>query len=93
MKTCTECGHEEEEVIDVLDHVHQTTVIPAKAATCSSVGNTEGSYCSKCEEVFVEQQYIPMDHSFVNGECKYCGTTDKPSAGFEMELTIKVFRS
>jgi len=86
VQTCSKCGDRIEETIAKLDHVHIPASVPAVAATCSSLGKTEGSYCSKCNEVLTAQKDIPMDHSFANGACKYCGTTDKPSTGLTMQL-------
>ena len=86
VQTCSKCGDRIEETIAKLDHVHVPTSVPAVTATCSSLGKTEGSYCSKCNEVLTAQDDIPMDHSFANGACKYCGTTDIPSAGLTLQL-------
>ncbi|MBO5293702.1 MAG: hypothetical protein J6B71_00415 [Clostridia bacterium] len=38
---------------------HTATVKPAVAPTCTETGLTEGSYCSVCNEVLVEQKEIP----------------------------------
>lgn len=43
---------------------HTEEVIPAKEATCTETGLTEGKKCSVCGEVLVEQQEVPMkDHT------------------------------
>lgn len=43
---------------------HTEEVIPAKEATCTATGLTEGKKCSVCGEVLVEQQEVPMkDHT------------------------------
>ena len=81
MRVCTECGFEDKEAIPKNDHVHDVQIRPAVEATCTTVGKTEGSYCAKCEMTLVSQESIPMNHAFVNGECKYCHTTDAPSIG------------
>jgi len=86
VQTCSKCGDRIEETIAKLDHVHIPASISAISATCSSLGKTEGSYCSKCNEVLTAQKDVPMDHSFSNGVCKYCGTTDMPSTGLTMQL-------
>ena len=84
MRSCTKCEYEEREAIPKSDHVHDVTVIPAVEATCTSTGKTEGTYCSKCEMILTSQKITPMNHSFVDGACKYCGTTDVPSIGLAM---------
>ena len=84
MRSCTKCEYEEREAIPKSDHVHDVTVIPAVEATCTSTGKTEGAYCSKCEMILTSQKITPMNHSFVDGACKYCGTTDVPSIGLSM---------
>ena len=44
---------------------HNTTTLPAVAPTCTETGLTEGSYCSKCGEVFSEQTVVPATgHSY-----------------------------
>lgn len=58
------CEGEKEEIIPKKNH----TVVsdPAKAATCTENGLTEGSHCSVCNEVFVEQNVVPATgvHSY-----------------------------
>jgi len=55
-KTCKRagCGVTEGEPIS-----HTTVTDPAKAVGCEDYGLTEGSHCSTCGEVFVEQTVIP----------------------------------
>ena len=84
MRSCTKCEYEEREAIPKSDHVHDITAILAVEATCTSTGKTEGAYCSKCEMILTSQKITPMNHSFVDGACKYCGTTDVPSIGLAM---------
>ncbi len=39
-------------------HVHTPVTDPAVAATCTTIGMTEGSHCSECGEVIVAQEEI-----------------------------------
>ena len=48
--------------------------------TCMSTGLTEGTHCSVCKTVYVEQQVIEARHIYENGICKFCGER-QPSAG------------
>ena len=68
---CTICGIE---LVPAFGHteVVDTAVTP----TCITTGLTEGSHCSKCDEVFVEQQYIPA-----------LGHTEVTDAGFAPTYT------
>ena len=55
--TCETCG-EEYGKLDPSRHEH-TETLPAKAATCTEDGLTEGSKCTDCGEVLVEQKAVP----------------------------------
>jgi hypothetical protein len=60
-KTCKLCGITEGEA---LGHIEE--VIEGKAATCEETGLTDGVRCSRCGEILVEQQIIPIiSHNFV----------------------------
>ena len=65
--TCTEggekvcycdCGEKLSEIIASTSHKEQ--IIPAKDATCTEKGLTEGKMCSACGEILVAQQQTPM---------------------------------
>ncbi len=62
-RTCSRCKTVETREIAALGH---TVVIDtAVAATCTETGLTEGSHCSTCNAVLVEQQIIPaLDHDY-----------------------------
>ncbi len=50
---------------DVEPHVHTVEVLPAKAATCTTSGLTEGKKCSDCGITLTAQQVIPAKgHNF-----------------------------
>ncbi len=60
---------------------HELVTAPAVAATCTSTGLTEGSYCADCGTVYSVQQEVPMlDHNPVEvaevpATCTEKGTT------------------
>ncbi len=39
---------------------HKVVIDPAKEATCTETGETEGKHCADCGEVFVEKKETPM---------------------------------
>ena len=55
--TCKTCKKTKTEKINALGHKIVTD--PAVEATCEKDGKTEGSHCSVCSKVFVEQDVIP----------------------------------
>lgn len=62
--TCKNCNDVKYETINYSDH--KTVTDAAVAATCSSIGLTEGSHCETCGEVFEAQEVISMtEHDFV----------------------------
>ena len=54
--TCTKCGESYTETIAKLPHTEE--ILPAKAATCTETGLTEGKKCSVCGEILVAQKTI-----------------------------------
>lgn len=70
--TCTKCNSTRDDVISPTGH---TPVIDeAVAPTCQTTGLTEGSHCSKCGAVIVEQEIIPLsehDYKLIGGK-SYC---------------------
>ena len=65
--TCTRCGATRTEAIaKTADHTPVS--MPAKAATCTEAGLTEGSKCSTCGAVLKAQESIPAKgHSWDGG--------------------------
>lgn len=55
--TCTECGDSYTKTIPATGH--KLTTIPAKVATCTATGLTEGKKCTVCGTVTVPQQTVP----------------------------------
>ncbi len=91
--TCSVCGYKKTESIPA--NGHSLTKIAAVAPTCTSPGQTEGSYCSVCGIVVSGQESInALGHDFVDTitpptvttdgytthTCSRCGYTYKDSA-------------
>lgn len=77
--TCSKCGNTKTEQIEKIEHTPET--VPAKDATCTEKGKTEGSKCSVCKEVLTAQEDIDaLGHNFsitVSGTqptCRHGGT-------------------
>ena len=72
--TCTEAGYDYYECSRDASHYytvtidkteHTAVVVPAKAATCTETGLTEGKECKICGATLVEQKEIPaLDHDW-----------------------------
>ncbi len=54
---CQSCGEEVTGTIPALGH--ETVIDNAVAPSCTQNGKSEGSHCSRCNKVFVEQEVIP----------------------------------
>ncbi len=70
---CENCGQPNttDIVLDKIAHTSETD--EAVAPTCTATGLTEGSHCSVCEEVLVEQTVVDMvAHNYVDGKCSVC---------------------
>ncbi len=87
--TCTESGLTSGARCDICGKItvpqdetpkidHTFVVDIAIDATCISTGLTEGSHCEVCGEVETAQQITPItaNHSFVDGDCEWCGALD-----------------
>ena len=59
--SCNICGYERDSECAHLN----MEIVPEVEATCTTPGLTEGSYCSACNEILVEQEAVPaLDHDF-----------------------------
>ena len=83
--TCTERGYTEytcgcgdnykDNYVEALGH--EEVIDEAVEATCTTDGLTEGSHCSRCDEVITEQEVITaLGHDFDDGICTACGAID-----------------
>ena len=79
-RICDDCGFTEFLQIPTLEHT--AVVDEALAATCTLDGRTEGSHCSVCKQVIVEQQAIPatghalVENAAVKETCTLDGKTE-----------------
>ena len=72
-RTC-ECGETETREVAALGHTEE--IVPAKEATCTEDGLTEGKKCAVCGETLVAQEVIPaLGHSWKGVECERCDAT------------------
>ncbi len=72
-QTCTRCGHVLQPALN-----HNIVIDEAVAATCTTTGLTEGSHCTRCDDLTVEQQVIKaLGHNIVIDEAvaATCTTT------------------
>jgi len=66
-KSCTKCGYASTEWFEAENTMiaHMVTTQYGSAATCTTPGLTQGSYCARCELVLEEQTVIPAKgHSY-----------------------------
>ena len=85
--TCTETGvktrtckrdFSHTETVTIAKTEHTAVVVPAKAATCTETGLTEGKECKICGATLVEQKEIPaLDHDWDNGKVTTPATCTK----------------
>ena len=69
--TCSRCGTTKTETVAAKGHTEVTD--PAVAPTCTTAGKTQGSHCSVCGYVLVEQQEIAkLAHTYVGHVCSRC---------------------
>ena len=82
VRVCTLCSDREEKAIEKTDD-HIPVIDAAVPATCKDTGLSEGSYCSLCNKVLVEQTVVPTtdDHTPVTdaavpATCKDTGLSE-----------------
>ncbi len=75
------------------EHEHSPEILSAVPATCTSTGLTEGSKCSECGEILVEQkETAKFEHEYENdydATCNLCNAEREAlisSEGLEFEL-------
>lgn len=66
------CGNQLDSII-IPALGHTEVIDEGKASTCTEEGLTEGSHCSVCGMVLIEQEPIPISHAYEDGICKICG--------------------
>ncbi len=76
--TCIHCGDSYVgDFVPATNHEGTIVIIPAIPATCTTPGQTEGSYCSACGTVFAESELIPAgQHAPVKVEGKPATCTE-----------------
>ncbi len=80
---------------DIAAHEHAEEVIPAKEATCSETGLTEGKKCSACGEIIVKQEEVarkPHTEEAIPGKEATCladGLTEGKKCSVCGEITVK----
>ena len=85
--TCTEAGYDYYEcsrdashhyTVAIAKTEHTPVPVPAKAATCTETGLTEGSKCQTCGVTLVKQEVTPaLDHDWDNGKVTTPATCTK----------------
>ena len=90
-ESCNSCGF-----IRDAECAHlNTDIIPAVAPTCTGTGLTEGSVCSKCEEILIAQETVgALGHSeeVIEGKAATCtesGLTEGKKCSTCGEVTLK----
>ena len=64
--TCKRCGETRTETIAALGHDLVTD--PAKAATCTEPGLTEGQHCTRCDYMVAQQEVPALGHGWDDGK-------------------------
>ena len=76
--------------IDVGDCQHIEVVDQASEPSCDVDGYTEGTHCSICNKILVEQQTIPATgHNFINDLCTICNEYDRNSDTYKYAMLKK----
>ncbi|MBQ7309599.1 MAG: leucine-rich repeat protein [Clostridia bacterium] len=68
--------------------LHEEVVLPAKEATCTEDGLTEGKVCALCELVIVPQEVVKATgHQYDGVVCTVCGYESNASQGLSFVLS------
>ena len=93
--TCTASGCGATYTETLAKNAHTEVAIPAKAATCTDTGLTEGKKCSVCGTITVAQQTVPAKgHTWVAATCtapktcSVCGATEGSALGHSYTDTV-----
>lgn len=71
-RDCSRCDAYETQTLEALGHM--VVADAAVEATCTQTGLTEGSHCSRCNTILVEQEITPaLGHNYIKGVCTRCG--------------------
>ena len=73
-ETCSRCDYTTYQEIPLADHTEKT--VPGYAASCDKDGLTDGTVCSVCGAVLVEQKVIPAAHTLFKVEGKEATCTE-----------------
>ena len=73
-ETCSRCDYTTYQEIPLADHTEKT--VPGYAASCDKDGLTDGTVCSVCGAVLVEQNVIPAAHTLFKVEGKDATCTE-----------------
>lgn len=72
---CTGCEETKTEDASPIGH-EEVTDDPVKA-TCQTEGKTEGSHCSRCQEILTAQENLgTVDHDYVDYTCQWCDVVE-----------------
>ena len=75
MRKCKLCGETEERIINAAGH--KPIIDSAVEVTCTKDGKTEGSHCSACGEVLIEQKNVPATGHIDADNDNVCDTCGK----------------
>lgn len=75
MRKCKLCGETEERIINAAGH--KPIIDIAVEASCTKDGKTEGSHCSACGEVLIEQKNVPATGHTDDDNDTFCDTCGK----------------
>ena len=95
-RTCEKCFETVEEIIPRNNDAHTPVTDKGVAASCISVGLTDGSHCSLCNKVLLEQDIIPKSDNHrpvtdkaVAATCKDEGLTEGSHCGLCKKVLVE----